>query len=76
MATINDIHVLSVDGTGEQVLNGMYREMTVNRLKRTITMLSRRSADSWETLQLYHLGNEMLNGKAVYSTYSRNQFID
>jgi hypothetical protein len=62
--TISDIHVLSVDGTGEQVLNGMYKEMTVDRLKRTIAMLNRRPANTWESLQLYHLGNEMHNGEA------------
>ncbi len=61
--TINAIHVLSIDGTGEQVLNGMYKEMTVDRLKRTITVLNRRSANTWESLQLYHLGNEMHNGE-------------
>jgi hypothetical protein len=62
-ATISDIHVLGVDGTGEQVLNGIYKEMTVDRLKRTVTMLNRKPASSWEGLQLYHLGNEMSNGE-------------
>jgi len=61
-ATISDIHILGVDGTGEQVLNGMYKEMTVDRLKRIITMLNRKPATSWESLQLYHLGNEMKSG--------------
>jgi hypothetical protein len=54
---------LGVDGTGEQVLNGIYKEMTVDRLKRTVTMLNRKPASSWEGLQLYHLGNEMSNGE-------------
>jgi hypothetical protein len=62
-ATISDIHILGVDGTGEQVLNGIYKEMTVDRLKRTVTMLNRKPASSWEGLQLYHLGNEMSNGE-------------
>jgi len=62
-ATISDIHVVGVDGTGEQVLNGMYKEMTIDRLKRTITMLNRKPASTWESLQLYHLGNEMHNGE-------------
>ena len=62
-ATISDIHVLGVDGTGEQVLNGIYKEMTVDRLKRTVTMLNRKPASSWEGLQLYHLGTEMTNGE-------------
>jgi hypothetical protein len=62
-ATISDIHVLGVDGTGEQVLNGIYKEMTVDRLKRTVAMLNRKPASSWEGLQLYHLGNEMSNGE-------------
>lgn len=61
--TISDIHVLGVDGTGEQVLNGMYKEMTVDRLKRTITMLNRKPASGWENLQLYYLGVEMTNGE-------------
>jgi hypothetical protein len=61
-ATISNIHVLGVDGTGEQVLNGMYKEMTVDRLKRTVTMLNRKPASSWEGLQMYHLGTEMTNG--------------
>ncbi|CZR60210.1 uncharacterized protein PAC_10106 [Phialocephala subalpina] len=64
-ATISDIHVLGVDGTGEQVLNGMYKEMTIDRLKRIITMLNRKPASSWESLQLYHLGNEMVNDQTL-----------
>jgi len=63
-ATINDIHVVGVDGTGEQVLNGMYKEMTIDRLKRTVTILNRKPASTWESLQLYHLGNEMHNGES------------
>lgn len=62
-ATISDIHVLGVDGTDEQVLTGMYKDMNVDRLKRTITMMGRKSANSWESMQLYHLGNEMTNGE-------------
>jgi hypothetical protein len=62
-ATISDIHVVGVDGTGEQVLNGMYKEMTIDRLKRTVTMLNRKPASTWESLQLYHLGSEMHNGE-------------
>jgi len=33
-------------------------------LKRTVTILNRKPASTWESLQLYHLGNEMHNGES------------
>ncbi|KAH8588778.1 hypothetical protein B0O99DRAFT_677126 [Bisporella sp. PMI_857] len=64
-ATISDVHVLGLDGTSEQVLDGVYKEMTVDRLKRTINILNRKPASSWESLKLYHLGNEMINDQTL-----------
>jgi hypothetical protein len=61
-----DLHVLSVDGTGE-VLYGMYKAMRVERFKRTIAIQSRGGIKSWQDIVLYCMEVLMEDGTRALS---------
>lgn len=60
---LQNLHILSLDGTGATTLPFMYKDMTVDRLKRSITATLRKPAYMWEELSLYCLGVVMKNGE-------------
>lgn len=64
-ATFTNLRVISFDGMGEATrLGPMYKDMTVDRLKRAVTATLRRPAYTWEDMNLYHLGVVMKNGRS------------
>ncbi|KUJ11920.1 uncharacterized protein LY89DRAFT_738558 [Mollisia scopiformis] len=63
--TFANVQVISVDGAGEATLGFLYKDMTVDRLKRAIVSVLRRPAYIWEDMNLYHLGVVMKNDQTL-----------
>lgn len=57
-----NLRIIGVDGAGAATLGLIYKDMTVDQLKRSITATLRRPVYTWEDLNLYHLGVVMRNG--------------
>ena len=71
-----NLRVLGLDGN-EQVIESMYKDMKVDRFKRTLTIMNRAPMDSWSEIELLHFGEVMDNGESAVKDTSEgmNDFL-
>jgi len=73
--TYNSLHILALDGSEEQVVNGMYKDMTIDRFKRTIALMNNAVVRNWEDIHLFYMGTELENRRTLQSYDIQNGAI-